>query len=82
MSSTSRGTASTLLLKVVLLNSKGSFGSYLPYELHNEVHDKLGVLVEHALPQLVHQPLGEVEDVVDQNLVTAAAAEGQRRVFA
>lgn len=55
--------------------------SYLPDELHNEVHHQLGVLVEHALPQLVHQSLGEVEDVVDQDLVAAAAAEGQRGVF-
>lgn len=55
---------------------------YLSYELHNEFHHQLGVLVEHALPQLVHQPLGEVKNVVDQNLVAAAAAEGQRGVFA
>jgi len=54
---------------------------YLSNELHNEVHHQLGVLVEHALPQLVHHPLGEVEDVVDQNLVAATAAERQRGVF-
>lgn len=55
---------------------------YLSNELHDEVHHQLGVLVEHALPQLVHHPLGEVEDVVDQNLITAPAAEGQRGIFA
>lgn len=54
---------------------------YLSYELHDEVHHQLGVLVEHALPQLVHHSLGEVEDVVDQDLVTAAAAERQRGVL-
>lgn len=56
-------------------------GPYLPDELHDEVHHQLGVLVEHALPQLVHQPLGEVENVVDQDLVAAAAAERQGGVF-
>lgn len=54
---------------------------YLSYKLNDEIHHQLGVLVEHALPQLVHHPLGEVEDVVDQDLVAAAAAEGQRGVF-
>lgn len=54
---------------------------YLSYELHYEVHHQLGVLVEHALPELVHHPLGEVEDVVDQNLVAAAAAERQGGVL-
>lgn len=59
-----------------------STGSYLSDELHDKVHHQLGVLVEHALPQLVHEPLGEVEDVVDQDLVAAAAAERQRSIFA
>lgn len=62
-------------------NSLRSFCLYLSNELHDEVHHKLGVLVEHALPQLVHHPLREVEDVVDQNLITAPAAEGQRGIF-
>lgn len=57
------------------------FGLYLSYELHDEVHHQLGVLVEHALPQLVHHPLGEVKDVVDQNLITPTTAEGQRGIF-
>lgn len=57
------------------------FVCYLSYELHDEVHHQLGVLVEHALPQLVHHPLSEVEDVVDQDLITAAAAEGQGGIF-
>lgn len=54
---------------------------HLSYELHDEVHHKFRVLVEHALPQFVHHPLGEVEDVVDQNLVTTTTAEGQRGIF-
>jgi len=55
--------------------------SHLSDELHDEVHHQLGVLVEHALPQLVHHPLAEVEDVVHQDLVAASTAEGQRGVF-
>ena len=56
-------------------------GLYLSYELHDEVHHQFGVLVEHSLPQFVHHTLREVEDVVDQNLVAASAAERQRGIF-
>lgn len=57
------------------------FWTYLSNQLHNEVHHQLGVLVEHSLPKLVHHSLGEVEDVVDQDLITAPSAERQRGVF-
>lgn len=72
----------TILDHQLTKDSPRSFCLYLSNELHDEVHHQLGVLVEHALPQLVHHPLGEVEDVVDQNLITAPAAEGQRGIFA
>ena len=55
--------------------------SYLSYELHYEVHHQLGVLVEDALPQLVHHTLAEVEDVVDQRLVAAATTDCQGGVL-
>lgn len=56
--------------------------AHLSDELHDEVHHQLGVLVEHALPQLVHHALAEVEDVVHQDLVAAAAAQGEGRILA
>lgn len=57
------------------------FDSYLSYELNDEVHHQFGVLVKHSLPQLVHYSLREVKDIVDQDLITASTAEGQRSIF-
>lgn len=57
------------------------FDLYLSYELNDEVHNQFGVLVKHALPKLVHHPLREVKDIVDQDLITASTAEGQRSIF-
>lgn len=46
-------------------------------ELHDELHHQLGLLVEHALPKLVHYTLGEVKDVVDQNVIAPPTGDGQ-----
>lgn len=69
------------IIEVIIYLKRSRFWLYLSNQLHDEVHHQLGVLVEHSLPQLVHDSLGEVEDVVDQDLITAAGAERQRGVF-
>lgn len=56
-------------------------GPHLADELYDELHHQLGLLVEHALPQLVHHALGEVEDVVDQRLVVAPGGDGHGGVL-
>lgn len=48
---------------------------YLSYELDDEVNHQFGVFVEHSLPQFIYHTLGEIEDIVDQDLVTPTTAQ-------
>lgn len=54
---------------------------HLADQLHYELHHQFGFLIEHALPQFVHHPLGKVKHVVDQDLVISPASDWHRCVF-
>lgn len=55
--------------------------AYLRNQLNYKLYEELSLSVEHALPQLVHHTLREVEDVARQHLVAPSAGHREGRVF-